>query len=139
MNMNEIKEVWNAQKIINPKYSIEKSHDHFVSEFVKKTVLKRLLKPIIKTSTDKEIVGLAEVLDQMETDAFDFSEENMTKNEIKTNANTGEVIGTPKLEEKPKKTNPFAATEKFSDEELNEIEKEEEQIEEAPADYDPFA
>lgn len=139
MTIKDIDEAFDAQKIINPKYSYSRPHDNFRGEFCKRTILNRLVKNIIQTSNDDDLVG--ETLMATDDDQFEFNatpEERVVK-EINTNANTGEVIGTPKIENK----NPFKASAKFSDEELNEIYKEEEQIEETPAEepeeYDPFA
>ena len=125
MTIEEVREAWTMSKT-------NKDHKQFTGEFVKRTALNRLCKNIIQTSNDDDLVG--ETAQKVEYEEYDFSSENQIENEIKTNANTGEVIG---FKEEPKPS--ITPNKKFSDEEINEIEKEEEQIEEAPADYDPFA
>lgn len=140
MTIKDIDEAFEAQKIINPKYGFSRPHDNFRGEFCKRTIINRLVKGIIQTSNDDDLVG--ETLMATDEDQFEFNatpEEKVNK-EITTNANTGEVIGIPKVVE-TKKTNPFKAEEKFSEPDLNEIYKEEEKIEEVPEpeEYDPFS
>ena len=125
LTIEEVKEAWTMSKT-------NKDHKMFTGEFVKRTAINRLCKNIIQTSNDDDLVG--ETLQQVEYEEYDFSPENQIEQKVVANANTGEIIG---FKEEPKPS--ITPNKKFSDEELNEIEKEEEQIEEAPADYDPFA
>jgi hypothetical protein len=61
--MREILEGWS-------KSQADKNHAQFTGEFAKRSALNRLMKSIIKTTSDKDI--LAEVLDENETRQFDF-------------------------------------------------------------------
>jgi recombination protein RecT len=63
MTMQEIKEAWS-------KSPTDKNHEQFTGEFAKRTVINRLLKGILKTSTDQDL--LAETLIKTEQDHFDF-------------------------------------------------------------------
>ena len=92
MTMAEIKEAWAK----NPSPGNKRDHDTFTGEFAKRTVINRLVKPILQTSNDDDL--LAETIIQNEdqhwdyTDAQIVSEENKAKREIATSANTGPVI-----------------------------------------------
>lgn len=127
MTIDEVREAWTMSKT-------SKDHKNFTGEFVKRTAINRLCKVIIQTSNDDDLVE--ETMQEVEYAEYDFDQapEEKIEKTITANANTGEVIG---FKEEPKPS--ITPNKKFSDEELNEIEKEEEQIEEAPADYDPFA
>jgi len=72
--MREILEGWS-------KSQADKNHLQFTGEFAKRSALNRLMKSIIKTTSDKDI--LAEVLDENEKRQFDFE-------------STGEVVETVK-------------------------------------------
>ena len=72
--MREILEGWS-------KSQADKNHAQFTGEFAKRSALNRLMKSIIKTTSDKDI--LAEVLDENEKRQFDFE-------------STGEVVETVK-------------------------------------------
>lgn len=92
MTMAEIKEAWAK----NPSPGNKRDHDTFTGEFAKRTVINRLVKPILQTSNDDDL--LAETIIQNEDQHWDFtdaqivSEENKAKREIATSANTGPVI-----------------------------------------------
>lgn len=72
MTMAEIRESWAMSKT-------NKEHKEFTGEFAKRTVLNRLLKNILKTSTDDDVV--AETMIKNEQNHFDFE-------------STGEVVDT---------------------------------------------
>ena len=76
--MREILEGWS-------KSQADKEHKTFTGEFAKRSALNRLMKSIIKTTSDKDI--LAETIDENEKKQFDFE-------------NTGEVVETVKKEAK---------------------------------------
>ena len=92
MSMKEIKEAWTK----NPSPANRRDHTEFTGEFAKRTVINRLVKMILQTSNDDDL--LAETIIQNEdqhwdyTDAQIVSEENKAKREIATSANTGPVI-----------------------------------------------
>jgi len=72
--MREILEGWS-------KSQADKNHVQFTGEFAKRSALNRLMKSIIKTTSDKDI--LAETLDENENKQFVFE-------------STGEVVETVK-------------------------------------------
>lgn len=92
MSMKEIKEAWTK----NPSPANRRDHTEFTGEFAKRTVINRLVKMILQTSNDDDL--LAETIVQNEDQHWDFtdaqivSEENKAKREIATSANTGPVI-----------------------------------------------
>lgn len=92
MTMAEIKEAWTK----NPSPANRRDHTEFTGEFAKRTVINRLVKMILQTSNDDDL--LAETIIQNEDQHWDFadaqivSEENKAKREIATSANTGPVI-----------------------------------------------
>lgn len=92
MSMKEIKEAWTK----NPSPANRRDHTEFTGEFAKRTVINRLVKMILQTSNDDDL--LAETIIQNEDQHWDFadaqivSEENKAKREIATSANTGPVI-----------------------------------------------
>jgi recombination protein RecT len=90
MTMAQIKEAW-SKSISN------KNHEQFTTEFMKRTVINRLIKYILQTTSDANL--LTETLIKNEEQHYDFNSEEAVEEEIKTNANTGEVIGTPYYEE----------------------------------------
>jgi recombination protein RecT len=67
MTMAEIREGWS-------KSQTDKDHKVFTGEFAKRTVKNRLMKVILKTSTDQDL--LAETLLKTEQARFDFENEN---------------------------------------------------------------
>jgi recombination protein RecT len=81
MTMNEIKEAWSMSKT-------NKEHKTFTGEFAKRTVLNRLMKNLLKTSTDDDLV--AETLIKTENEHFEFDKSNVVQ-EVKTDVeeNTG--------------------------------------------------
>jgi len=96
MTMAEIKEAWNAQKLIEPSRR-QVDHENFAGEFCKKTVIHRLTKMIINTSNDDDL--LAETLMLNDHRHFDFeaevisAAEEKAKLEVGKQANQGPVIG----------------------------------------------
>lgn len=92
MSMKEIKEAWTK----NPSPANRRDHTEFTGEFAKRTVINRLVKMILQTSNDDDL--LAETIIQNEDQHWDFtdaqivSEENKAKREIATNANAGKII-----------------------------------------------
>ena len=90
---NEVKESW----LRNP--GQKRDHVDFKGEFMKRTAINRLIKTIVQTSNDDDL--LAETMIQNEYQHYDFEgqdvevvEEN-AKLEIASNANTGELIDVP--------------------------------------------
>jgi len=83
MTMKEIRESWSMSKT-NP------NHKEFTGEFAKRTVLNRLLKNILKTSTDDDLV--AEKMIETENEHYDFDKGNVVE-EVKNDVeeNTGKV------------------------------------------------
>lgn len=93
MTIIEIKESWTK----NPSPSNKRDHVTFEGEFMKRTVINRLIKMILQTSNDDDL--LADTLIKNEdsmyqneeyTDITDF--QNNVQEEIDENANTGEYI-----------------------------------------------
>lgn len=68
MTMDEIKESWSMSKT-------NKDHKQFTGEFAKRTVLNRLMKNILKTSTDDDLV--AETLIKTENEHYGFDNEDV--------------------------------------------------------------
>lgn len=114
MTKREIKEAFDAQKIINPKYGYAREHKDFEGEFTKRTTINRLVKGILQTSNDDDLV--ADTLQETEYDQYDFEStpEEKIEKRIETNANTGEVIGIKEPEEKEVKEQ-LKAKAKFED------------------------
>jgi len=91
MTMAEIKEAWTK----NPSPANRRDHVDFAGEFAKRTVINRLVKMILQTSNDDDL--LAETIILNEDKHYDFegeviSGENKAKREIASSANTGEFI-----------------------------------------------
>jgi recombination protein RecT len=70
MTMQEIRESWSMSKT-------NKDHKEFTGEFAKRTVLNRLLKNILKTSTDDDLV--AEKMIETENEHYDFDKANVVE------------------------------------------------------------
>lgn len=92
MTMADIKEAWSMSKT-------NREHKQFTGEFAKRTVLNRLLKNILKTSTDDDLV--AEKMIETENEHYDFKEngdvvKSVTKEEIETKTGQEEI---PVIEE----------------------------------------
>lgn len=94
MTMEEIKEAWTK----NPSPNNKRDHVTFEGEFMKRTVINRLIKMILQTSNDDDL--LADTLIKNEdsmyqneeyTDITDFH--TSVQEEINENANAGEYIG----------------------------------------------
>lgn len=96
--MREILEAWS-------KSQADKMHTQFTGEFAKRTALNRLIKTIVKTSTDQDI--LAETIDENEKRQFDFQDtgevvENVKKEAAKETASVKPPLPQPqKVEPKP--------------------------------------
>lgn len=109
MTMEEIKESWTK----NPSLSNKRDHVTFEGEFMKRTVINRLVKMILQTSNDDDL--LADTLIKNEdsmyqneeyTDITDF--QTNVQEEINENANTGEYIEfTPTKEEQVEEVQPI--------------------------------
>lgn len=96
MTMAEVVEAWTK----NPSKGNNRDHKEFRGEFAKRTVLNRLMKMIIQTSNDDDL--LAETFVNNEDNHYEFVDvevEETVKKEIATNANTGEVIDIEEDEE----------------------------------------
>lgn len=82
-----------------------KEHKEFTGEFMKRTAINRLVKMILKTTTDSDL--LVETIITNEQQHYDFeaevveTTEEKAKREIAMNANAGKVIDIPKPEPKP--------------------------------------
>ncbi|OPZ33907.1 MAG: recombination and repair protein RecT [Tenericutes bacterium ADurb.BinA124] len=87
MTMPEIKEAW-TKSISDP------NHKQFTGEFAKRTLINRLVKMILKTTNDDDL--LAETVIKTEQEHYDFEPEviaeEKAKLEIAANANSGAVI-----------------------------------------------
>lgn len=92
------------------KSQVNKTHTEFRGEYMKRTAINRLVKMILKTTNDDDL--LAETIIENENQHYDFDEnniqyvENEVKKEIATNANIGEVVdihteSTPTIEAEP--------------------------------------
>jgi recombination protein RecT len=95
--MREILEAWS-------KSTADKQHAQFTGEFCKRTALNRLIKSIVKTSTDQDI--LAETIDENEKRQFDFETgevvESVKKEVAKETASVKPPLPQPqKVEPKP--------------------------------------
>jgi recombination protein RecT len=90
MTKAEILEAWTK----NPSLNNKRDHETFEGEFCKRTVINRLVKMIIQTSNDDDL--LAETMVQNEDQHYNFSETEVVedaKKEIELNANKGEKVG----------------------------------------------
>lgn len=78
MTRAEIDESWNAQKLIkNQKVNDGETKTKFIGEFCKRTVINRVVKMILKTSNDEDL--LAETILQNEEKHYDFNQNQETK------------------------------------------------------------
>jgi len=87
MTMREIREAWSKSKT-----NVE--HKDFTGEYVKRTVINRLVKMLLQTTNDDDL--LAENIIQNEDQHYDFNETEIVedaKKEIELNANKGEKVG----------------------------------------------
>jgi recombination protein RecT len=103
MTMADIKESWSMSKT-------NKEHKQFTGEFAKRTVLNRLMKNILKTSTDDDLV--AETMIKTENEHYEFDndqvidqvteevENETAKQELPTTEEEAQKAGDP-----PKKEN----------------------------------
>ena len=98
MTMREIREAWSKSKT-----NVE--HKDFTGEYVKRTVINRLVKMLLQTTNDDDL--LAETMVQNEDQHYDFSETEVVeeaKKEIELNANKGEKVGFAKETPSPEPT-----------------------------------
>jgi len=98
MTMREIKEAWSKSKT-----NVE--HKDFTGEYVKRTVINRLVKMLLQTTNDDDL--LAENIIQNEDQHYDFDETEVVeeaKKEIELNANKGEKVGFAKETPSPEST-----------------------------------
>ncbi|MCK9467567.1 MAG: recombinase RecT [Candidatus Absconditabacterales bacterium] len=101
MTMAEIKEAWTK----NPSPNNRRDHTEFTGEFSKRTVINRLIKTILKTSNDDNL--LADTLLENEEKHYVFdngkdyieAEEVKVREKVKADANTGEVIDVDEIAE----------------------------------------
>lgn len=87
MTMREIREAWSKSKT-----NVE--HKDFTGEYVKRTAINRLVKMLLQTTNDDDL--LAENIIQNEDQHYDFDETEVVeeaKKEIELNANKGEKVG----------------------------------------------
>jgi recombination protein RecT len=113
LTMKEIKEAWSKSKT-------SKDHPEFTGEFCKRTAINRLVKMILQTSNDDDLV--ADTLLETEYEHYDFNDtEEKIESRITTNANTGEVIG---IDEEPKVKEDLKAKANFEEKDMKEIEEE---------------
>lgn len=92
MTKAEIKESWTK----NPSPNNKRDHIDFEGEFMKRTVINRLVKMILQTSNDDDL--LAETIIKNEDEMYDMQNDyiettaNEVKEEIETKANTSEQL-----------------------------------------------
>lgn len=92
MTKTEIKESWTK----NPSPNNKRDHIDFEGEFMKRTVINRLVKMILQTSNDDDL--LAETIIKNEDEMYDMQNDyiettaNEVKEEIETKANTSEQL-----------------------------------------------
>lgn len=87
MTIEDIKESWKKSKT-------NTDHKEFTGEYCKRTVINRLVKMILQTSNDDDL--LAEVVINNENQHYNFEETEVVedaKKEIELNANKGEKVG----------------------------------------------
>lgn len=89
MTMAEIKEAWNK----NP--GQKRDHADFEGEFMKRTVINRLVKMILQTSNDDDLLAETMIANEYQHYDFDGEAEVIAQNEVKQLANTGEVVDIP--------------------------------------------
>lgn len=107
LTMKEIKEAWSKSKT-------NKDHAEFTGEFCKRTAINRLVKMILQTSNDDDLI--ADTLQSTEYDNYEFNDnEEKIEKRISTNANTGEVIGIGEPEDVRTKKEELKAKAKFED------------------------
>lgn len=91
MTKEEIKESWTK----NPSPNNKRDHIDFEGEFMKRTVINRLVKMILQTSNDDDL--LAETIIKNEDEMYDMQDyiettANEVKEEIETKANTSQQL-----------------------------------------------
>ena len=94
MTMKDVREAW----LKNPSNN-KRDHPDFTGEFAKRTAINRLVKTILQTSNDDDL--LAETMIQNESQHYDFDENDKeytelnpeATKEIEEKANSGQVIG----------------------------------------------
>ena len=108
MTKTEIKESW----LKNPSPSNKRDHVDFEGEFMKRTVINRLVKMILQTSNDDDL--LAETMIKNEDEMYDAIQQdyiettaNEVKDEIETKANASEQLSFQEEIKEEKKGNIF--------------------------------
>lgn len=108
MTKTEIKESW----LKNPSPSNKRDHVDFEGEFMKRTVINRLVKMILQTSNDDDL--LAETMIKNEDEMYDAIQQdyiettaNEVKDEIETKANASEQLSFQEEIKEEKKENIF--------------------------------
>jgi len=91
MTMAEIKEAWTK----NPSPKNKRDHVEFEGEFMKRTVINRLVKMIIQTSNDDDLLAETMIVNEDKHYDFEGNAEAVADSEIKKLANTGEVVDIP--------------------------------------------
>lgn len=89
MTKAEITEAWNK----NP--GQKRDHIDFEGEFMKRTVINRLVKMITQTSNDDDLLAETMISNEEKHYDFDGKAEAIADSEIKEIANTGEVVDIP--------------------------------------------
>lgn len=92
MTMDEIKQSWKQSKMSpvldTGEIKASSTHNKFTAEMVKRTIINKICKPIINTSSDRHLLAAIEAAEQDAT-------ADLVEEEIKKNANK-EVIDIPK-------------------------------------------
>ncbi|MCM1259659.1 MAG: recombinase RecT [Prevotella sp.] len=107
MTISEIKESW----LKNPSKGNKRDHTDFEGEFMKRTAINRLIKMILQTSNDDDL--LAETLIKNEDEIYEMQNQDFVestaqevRNEVENKANKAEMLTFDKTnnveEEKPK-------------------------------------
>jgi recombination protein RecT len=91
MTRAEIKEAWTK----NPSPKNKRDHVEFEGEFMKRTVINRLVKMIIQTSNDDDLLAETMIVNEDKHYDFEGQAEAIAANEVKELANTGEIVDIP--------------------------------------------
>lgn len=89
MTMSEVKESWTK----NPSKGNQKDHVDFQGEFMKRTAINRLIKMILQTSNDDDLLADTMLRNEEENIRLAESEYSTVEEEIEENANQGEQLG----------------------------------------------
>lgn len=88
MTMAEVKEAWTR----NPSKGNQKDHIDFQGEFMKRTAINRLIKMILQTSNDDDLLADTMLRNEDENIRLSESEYSTVDEEIEMNANKGEQL-----------------------------------------------